>query len=447
MKPYSPNNEPVIAVGLLQGVQGVSFSLSGEYEDGTGQCFSKGAYQVDCCKGILRCAGPHSAESKELVFRPIDKDSARFSLETTIGIDFHWQQKERQTFSGGLRFLPSGHDRFTIINDVPLEAYLTSVICSEMDASSPLELIKAHCVVSRSWLLAQRKEHPPKSDDGWHSIESEGERIRWYDHEAHRGFVVCADDHCQRYHGVGRIKSSNALRAVSETRGLVLTYEGRLCDARYGKCCGGVTETFGVAWADEEVPYLIPLLDGPGEKAPLPDLVHDDSLREYLGHPPDVYCHCTDEQILAAILTPHDRETLDFFRWRIRLSATETSDLLREKLGVDLGRVLALDPVERGLSGRLKRLRCVGERGSLVIGKELEIRRALSGSHLYSSAFVVDVEGSTDCPDAFILSGAGWGHGVGLCQIGAAVMAWRGTRYVEILSHYYPGTSMERLYE
>ena len=447
MNPDLPKNEPIISVGLLQDVEAATFRLAGGFVDRSGQSFPEGEYRVDSHEGVLRCTGPRSTESSELVLEPNDDNATRFSLETTIGIDFHWQQKERQAFSGGLRFKPSGDERFTIINDVPLEAYLTSVICSEMDASSPLELIKAHSVVSRSWLLAQRKSFTPESDEGAYSKESDGEHIRWYDHEAHRDFAVCADDHCQRYHGVGRIKSSNALQAVAETRGQVLTYSGKLCDARYGKCCGGVTEAFSVAWADDEVPYLVPVLDGPSEWAPLPDLAHDDALREYLLEPLDVYCNCTDEQILAAILTPHDRETRDFFRWKIQLSAAETSDLLRKKLGVDLGRVLALEPVERGLSGRLKRMRWVGERGSLVIGKELEIRRALSRSHLYSSAFVVDVDGPTDCPDAFVLSGAGWGHGVGLCQIGAAVMAWQGTRYVEILSHYYPGTLMERLYE
>jgi peptidoglycan hydrolase-like amidase len=442
-----PKVEPVIAVGLVEDSESVSFRLSGEFEDGSGASFPSGDYCVECREGVLRLTGAHSAESRELVLQPEDEAEARFSLEATIGIDFHWQQKEQQSFSGGLRFKLTSDDRLTVINDVPLEAYLTSVICSEMDASSPLELIKAHSVVSRSWLLAQRKEPASKTNDGAHTIEREGERIRWYDREAHRDFVVCADDHCQRYHGVGRIKSADALQAVRETRGQVLTYDGKLCDARYGKCCGGVTEAFDVAWADEEVPYLVPLWDGPGEIARLPDLVHDDALREFIRNPPDVFCNCNDEQILGAILTPHDRETRDFFRWKVRLSASEVADLLRNKLGADLGRILALEPVERGRSGRLKLLRWVGEKRSLVIGKELEIRRALSESHLYSSAFVVDVEGPADRPDGFVLKGAGWGHGVGLCQIGAAVMAWRDTRYEAILSHYYPGSSMERLYE
>lgn len=443
-----PKVEPVIAAGLVEGAESVSFRLSSEFEDGSGSRFPSGDYRVECREGVLQLTGAHSAASRELIFQPKDEAEACFSLEATIGVDFHWQQKEQQSFSGGLRFKLVDGDRFTVINDIPLEAYLTSVICSEMDASSPLELIKAHSVVSRSWLLAQRKEPAFKTDDGTHILEHEGELIRWYDHEAHRDFVVCADDHCQRYHGVDRIKSPNAFQAVQETRGQVLMYEGKLCDARYGKCCGGVTEAFDVAWADEEVPYLVPLWDGPDEKAPpLPDLVHDDALLEFLRNPPDVFCNCADEKILSAVLTPHDRETRDFFRWKVRLCAVEATDLLKKKLGVDLGRILALEPLERGRSGRLKRLRFVGEKGSLVIGKELEIRRALSESHLYSSAFVIDVEGPVDRPDGFVLEGSGWGHGVGLCQIGAAVMAWRDTRHDAILSHYYPGTSMERIYE
>jgi peptidoglycan hydrolase-like amidase len=447
MKPDLPTNEPVIAVGLVEGAKAVSFHLSGEFKDGAGARFPEGDYKAESHEGVLRFTGAGSVESRELVLEPTDEAAAHFSLEATIGIDFHWQQVERQAFSGGLRFKLAGEDRLNVINDVPLEAYLISVICSEMDASSPLELIKAHSVVSRSWLLAQREKRPTDGSGGAHSQESDGEIIRWYDHEAHRDFVVCADDHCQRYHGLGRIKSPNALRAVAETRGRVLTFDEMLCDTRYGKCCGGVTEAFGVAWQDEDVPYLVPLWDGSDERAPLPNLTHDQALRDYLRHPPDVYCHCTDDRILSAILTPHDRKTRDFFRWKVQLSAAETGDLLRDKLGIDLGRILALEPVERGRSGRLKRLRWVGEKGSLVIGKELEIRRALSDSHLYSSAFVVDIEGPAEWPDAFVLEGAGWGHGVGLCQIGAAVMAWQGTGYAEILSHYYPGTSMERVYE
>jgi peptidoglycan hydrolase-like amidase len=227
----------------------------------------------------------------------------------------------------------------------------------------------------------------------------------------------------------------------------VLFYEKGVCDTRYGKCCGGVTEDFRVAWSDDAVPYLVPVFDGPADGMPHPPLTEEEAVRQYIENPPDVYCNCMDERILDEILTSRDRQTRDFFRWRTVLEARRATELFREKVGIDLGRILALEPVERGLSGRLKRLRWVGEKGSMVIGKELEIRRVLSSTHLYSSALVIDIEGSARRPDAFVLSGAGWGHGVGLCQIGAAVMAWQGLGHADILKHYYPGTTVEHLYD
>jgi SpoIID/LytB domain protein len=435
--------EPVIAVGLRQDVSSLSFHLTGDFTDGSGKHRPAGEYDVRCHEGIIRCKGAESFESEELVLTPRAQDTGRFSLQTTIGVDFHWQQEEIQTFSGKLRFLPSGGDRFSVINDVALETYLTSVICSEMDASSPLELIKAHSVISRSWLLAQRKNATLRPT----AKAAEGERIRWYDHEAHRNFDVCADDHCQRYHGIGRIKSPEAGRAVRETRGKVLVFDEKICDTRYSKCCGGVTEDFRVAWSDEEIPYLVPVPDGPAMETPNPPLTDEAALREFLRNPADAYCNCTDDEVLRTILTPHDRETRDFFRWTVRLDADRVSELFAEKSGIDLGRIVRLEPVERGLSGRLKRLRFVGERADLVIGKELEIRRVFSPTHLLSSAFVVDIDGPAHRPEAFILRGAGWGHGVGLCQIGAAVMAWRGIGHEEILTHYYPATTLARVFD
>jgi SpoIID/LytB domain protein len=226
----------------------------------------------------------------------------------------------------------------------------------------------------------------------------------------------------------------------------VLVFAEQICDARYSKCCGGVTEDFRVAWSDEEVPYLVPVPDGPGNEIPHPPLTNETAVREFLRDPPDAYCNCMDDDVLNTILTPHDRETRDFFRWTARLGAERASDVFREKSRIDLGRIVRLEAVERGLSGRLKRLRFVGEKAEIVIGKELEIRRVLSPTHLLSSAFVIDIEGPARRPDVFILSGAGWGHGVGLCQIGAAVMAWRGTGYEDILAHYYPGTSLEHVF-
>ena len=270
--------------------------------------------------------------------------------------------------------------------------------------------------------------------------------MRWTEREAHQDFDVCADDHCQRYQGTARINAPGVVAAIRQTRGEVLTYNGRPCDARFSKNCGGVSEEYQTAWGDLAVPYLVALRDTRGPDRNPPALVDDRAMRAFLQNPPAAYCDCTDMSILGSVLNDYDLATEGLFRWRVRLPASEASRLVSQKLGTDLGRLLNLEPVERGPSGRLKRLRLVGERGSLVIGKELEIRRVLSETHLYSSAFVVDVEGPSQRPDAFLLTGAGWGHGVGLCQIGAAVMAHQGAGYREILEHYYPGTQVQHFY-
>jgi stage II sporulation protein D len=408
--------EPTVAVGLVENAESVSIRLKGSYQEQDGRVVPPGVI---------------SSPPAGLILEPLNPEEDRFLVEATIGIDFHWQQKEELSFSGALRLVPGPGGKVTLINDVPLEDYITSVVCSEMRSTSPPDLVKAHAVISRSWLLAQLE---PKAPQPTERIQ-EGEIIRWYDRQAHTGFDVCADDHCQRYQGTGRIDSPAVARAVADTRGLVLIHDGQPCDARFSKCCGGITEDFTTAWGDQPVPYLIPVFDGPDAEIPTKPP------REFIANPPDAYCNCADDRILEQVLNPYDLETKDFFRWQVRLGAQETGDLVKKKLGVDLGFIKALEPLERGRSGRIKRLRLVGESGSLVIGKELEIRRALSESHLYSSAFVVDTEG-TD----FILNGAGWGHGVGLCQIGAAVMAFQGLEYSEILKHYYPGTGLKRVW-
>jgi len=436
-------SEPFIEVGLVLDAESVTVRLDGEFVDINGSVVAAGEYRVDAAGERVRCGG---IEAVELRWLPVEFDRCEFALEATIGVQFHWQQQEVQTFAGGVRFVATGN-KLTVINDVPLETYLTSVICSEMSATSPADLVKAHSVVSRSWLLAQcaaraAGKGPPVAAD------SDGEElIRWYDREGHPNFDVCADDHCQRYHGTGRIHTGTAYDAIGVTRGQVLVFDGQVCDARYAKACGGVTEDFRAAWSEEEVPYLVPFVDGAEPAMPDPPLTDEAALRRFVEARPDVYCNCTDAGVLDQVLTSFDRETQDFFRWQVRLTVEEASRLVEEKLGLGLGRILALEPVERGLSGRLVRLRVVGEGGRRVIGKELEIRRALSPSHLYSSAFVVDTEGPSQRPDAFVLSGAGWGHGVGLCQIGAAVMASRGVGYEDILRHYYPSTALERAYE
>lgn len=440
--------EPVIGVGLLDRCAGTSISLDGPYQDDSGRVVPAGRLDVECRAGVLRCQGVWHGETRRLRLSPLDGHRSQFSLAATIGIDFHWQQRETQSFRGELQCLAQPDDRFAVVNRVALETYVTSVVCSEMKAASPPEFIKAHAVISRSWLLAQLEARGATSEaDDQVPADRPGERIRWTDRQAHRDFDVCADDHCQRYQGTARIDSPGVVEAIRTTRGEVLACEGRACDARFSKSCGGVIDLFSTAWGDQDPPYLAALRDAPDPDRSPPPLAEDAALREFLANPPESYCNCADSSILQNVLNDYDLATTNFFRWRERLTADDASRLVREKLAVDLGRLLRLEPVERGPSGRLKRLRFVGDKGSLVVGKELEIRRALSTSHLYSSAFVVDVEGNPERPDAFLLAGAGWGHGVGLCQIGAAVMAHQAVGYRDILEHYYPGAQVERRYE
>ncbi len=445
MHQHECNQEPIIDVGIIDRSQSATIRLEGAYATSAGDSAGLGEIRIDCRDGVLRCRGAVVLEGEELEFTPDDFDTCRFSLEAMIGIDFHWQQTETEDFRGSLRLLAQPGDRVTVVNRVPLETYITSVICSEMNANSSPESIKSHAVISRSWLLAQLDARDTQPSNRFQISDSE--IIRWTEREAHAAFDVCADDHCQRYQGIGRTDSPEVAAAIAETRGLVLTFDGRACDTRFSKCCGGVVEQYQTAWGDESVPYLIALADGPDLQSPLPALADEATMRVFIEQPPtDAYCNCTDEVILNRVLNDYDRTTHDFFRWQVRLDAVRATELVSDKLDIDLGRILAIEPLERGPSGRLIRLRLSGETASVVIGKELEIRRALSESHLYSSAFVIDTEGTAERPDAFVLTGAGWGHGVGLCQIGAAVMACEGSNHQDILKHYYPGTKIERFY-
>jgi peptidoglycan hydrolase-like amidase len=459
VQPFLPKQEPVIAVGLIDRTESVTVSLEGRYRTQSGRLVGPGRLVLSCHGGVLQSNGSIASEDPPWELIPEDPRLCRFSLEVMIGIDFHWQQMENQTFLGNLQLIPHGQDHLTVINRVPLETYITSVICSEMNANSHPNSIKSHAVISRSWLLAQldareaagleKKEKQKVA--GKHKVSAPlsapAEIIRWTDRQAHLTYDVCADDHCQRYQGTGRIDSPEVAKAIAATHGQVLTYEGRACDARFSKCCGGVVEQFQTAWGDEPVPYLVALADGPDSRLTDPPLTEEPVMRRFIEDPPACYCNCTDHSILGRVLNDYDQSTQDFFRWQVRLDAIRASALVSEKMGIDLGRLLAIEPVERGPSGRLLRLRLSGDGGSVVIGKELEIRRALSRSHLYSSAFVVDIEGPRDRPDTFVLTGAGWGHGVGLCQIGAAVMACREIGYRDILSHYYPATRLDRIYD
>jgi SpoIID/LytB domain protein len=403
-----------------------SFSCNGAAVEGTHTVTARG--------GKLLFAG-NSYDT--LLFTPADED-CRFVLhDVVIGLNFHWERKEDQTFKGELLFIVED-GRVRAINRLFIEDYLVSVISSEMSAASSPEFLKAHTVISRSWLYAQllRKERVTQGTLGY---ETSCETIRWYAREDHTLFDLCADDHCQRYQGLTRAINPNVAAAVKATEGLVLKYDGEVCDARFSKCCGGATERFSACWEDVDYPYLEAFRDCEGA-AQLPDLTTESGAREWIESTPDAFCSSVPARVLAQVLNSYDRETNDFYRWKVEYSREELSRLVAARSGIDFGEIQELVPVERGASGRIVKLRIVGSKATRVVGKELEIRRWLSPSHLYSSAFVVDRS-----EKGFCLKGAGWGHGVGLCQIGAAVMGENGCDYVKILQHYYPGAVIESI--
>lgn len=444
--------EPVITVGILSGKE-IGFSFPKEFisSDGIAIC---GIQQAVYRKGKI-CW--QEKEYDELSFTPQQDTSSFFELQdVTIGINFHWERKEVQRFKGELKIIVED-DRLTAINIIPIEDYLTSVISSEMSATASLELLKAHAVISRSWLLNKLKVangklkvimHPDNTANFEFSTLP-SQLIKWYDHEAHKNFDVCADDHCQRYQGITRTSTPQAIEAVFATRGEVLMYEEEICDARFSKCCGGAFEEFQNCWENVKHPYLIGQRDSKTETR-LPDLTKEVEADKWIRTSPAAFCNTHNKQVLSQVLNNYDQETTDFYRWRVCYSQQELSELIHKRSGIEFGKIIDLIPVERGTSGRLVRLKIVGTLRTLIIGKELEIRRTLSSSHLYSSAFVVDKEYKEDekeIPSRFILTGSGWGHGVGLCQIGAAVMGEQGYKYKEILSHYYPGSAIEQQYK
>lgn len=408
---------------------------------------------------------------EKLIFTPRDEEQCCFELkEVTIGVDFHWQRKENQRFKGALELIIE-QDRLTAVNHVRVEDYLTSVISSEMSASASEELLKAHAVISRSWLLASMKrmeqDYPQlKPHPEAHRVElpttygdEDREHIKWFERDAHTRFDVCADDHCQRYQGITRACRETVQRAIEATRGQVLTSEGSICDARFSKCCGGAFEEFAYCWDNIRYPYLkkrADWLDALKRAPALPDLTQEEEAERWIRTAPTAFCNTHDHSILSQVLNSYDQETTDFYRWKVTYSQEELSTLIRKRSGVDYGAIIDLIPIARGTSGRLWKLKIVGTKQSRIIGKELEIRRTLSASHLYSSAFVVDKEGTlcvesntagvTQVPARFILTGAGWGHGVGLCQIGAAVMGAQGYDYQTILAHYFDGAELTHLY-
>ena len=436
------NGEPRVSVGIVTANE-IVFSLHQPY-NANGMTVS-GKQSVSYENGAIIWNGKRY---KELVFQP-QEAGASFSLEdVTIGVNFHWERKETQTFLGILRFAIEGTAMWAI-NELPVERYLESVISSEMSATSSLRLLEAHAVISRSWLLAQienRRSAKTEQTSLYSCITGKDKMIKWYDRQDHTLFDVCADDHCQRYQGITKETSPHVAVAIQHTRGQVLMSEGKICDARFSKCCGGAMEEFQYCWEDSPKPYLKAIGDTP-EKT-IPDLTVEANAEEWIRTSPDSFCNTSDKNILSQVLNDYDQETTDFYRWRVDYTQEEISQLINSKLNIDFGQIIDLIPIERGKSARLCQLKIVGTKQTLTIGKELEIRRALSPSHLYSSAFVVDKEdvNAEGIPALFHIIGCGWGHGVGLCQIGAAVMGEKGYNYDQILAHYYPGADLKELY-
>lgn len=431
--------EPFITVGILSGKE-IEFSFPETFIS-SDKLESTGAQKAVYKEGKIYWRGKMY---DELSFSPKPSDSAFFELkDVTIGINFHWERKEPQRFKGVLKLIIEG-EKLTAINIIHVEDYLTSVISSEMSAHASLELLKAHAVISRSWLLNKTKTE--KTDKmGNEELRMNSELIKWYDHEAHTHYDVCADDHCQRYQGITRASTPQAIEAVSSTRGEVLMYNGMICDTRFSKCCGGALEEFQNCWENVRYPYLLGKRDDKTNNE-LPDLTTEVNANQWIRTSPSAFCNTQDKKILSQVLNNYDQETTDFYRWKVSYTQQELSELIYNRSGIDFGKIIDLIPIERGTSGRIVKLKIVGTLQTLIIGKELEIRRTLSPSHLYSSAFVVNKEGQEEIPSRFTFTGAGWGHGVGLCQIGAAVMGERGYTYKEILSHYYPESTVEQQY-
>ena len=443
---YSYDKEPEVKVGIVSG-QKIHFSLNKPYL-AKGETVI-GEQEVEFSEGGVLWNGN---QYSSLTFHPQSAD-ASFSLnDVTIGVNFHWERKETQTFLGTLRFVVES-DKICAINELPVEKYLESVISSEMSATSSLELLKAHAVISRSWLLAQMKKRRDVAESGnnfFSFTKKEDMLIRWYDREDHTIFDVCADDHCQRYQGITKETSPHVAEAIRQTKGQVLLDGDEICDARFSKCCGGVTEEFQYCWEDTPKNYLTAVRDiALGIESTLPNLTNEEEAEKWIRFNPPAFCNTQDKRILSQVLNDYDQETVDFYRWKVTLTQEKLQQLIADRLKMDLGSILDMKSVERGTSGRISKLQIIGTDKTFTIGKELEIRRTLSDSHLLSSAFIVDKYDIDEqgVPQRFELIGAGWGHGVGLCQIGAAVMGEEGYLYDAILLHYYQGAEIKKLYK
>jgi stage II sporulation protein D len=437
------NREPKIKVALLQNYSEARISLSGAFSLSDGRAI-EGCYTADVHQGLvvlIDSSGKEIIRQREILLSATEKTSFTVS-NVKIGIDFHWQREQEQSFCGDLFFRAVSGSSFNLINEILLEDYLESVISSEMSATAPLEFLKAQAIVARSWLMTMLDK---KQELGHLSfIKTEDEIMVWQDVNDHQGFDVCADDHCQRYQGITRIFSENVHEAINATRGNFLFHEGKICDARYYKSCGGQTEIFSTAWEDKNPAYLKSVNDAAEQHLPVQSEI---KAEKWLRSRPRAFCNTTDIELLKKILPAFDQETPDFYRWRINYKRRELEDIIGRKSGIDFGELKDIVPLARGPSGRIYKLKIEGSRKTMIVGKELEIRRWLSPSHLLSSAFIVSkikaVDGSVN---NFIIEGGGWGHGVGMCQIGAAVMASRGFKAEEILTHYFTGIQLKKMY-
>lgn len=452
-RPENLSQVPRIEVGILA-AERIGFKLEGPHQIFGENASWQGPGEAVIQKGRIELfrEGESMGTWDEVILQPADAATGSFILhDVVIGIDFHWEQKEDQEFRGALKFMVAG-DRLQAVNLISVEDYLISVISSEMRGDSSPSLLKAHTIISRSWLLAQmeKQDSLEQANETYElGYRTEDELMRWYDREDHDSFHVCADDHCQRYQGITRAHNPEVVRAVEETSGEVLVYEGKICDARFSKCCGGVVEEFQHCWEPVSHPYLQRVDDNPEDRpVNTNDLKIETHAVSFIESTPEAFCNTRDEKLLRQVLNDYDQTFRDFYRWEVRYSQEELSALIQKKSGMDFGKILDLKPIKRGESGRLVKLKIVGEKLTLTIGKELEIRRWLSESHLFSSAFTVKrQEVSEGIPGQFMLRGAGWGHGVGLCQIGAAVMADKGYSHQEILGHYFIDAKLEYRYE
>jgi len=470
-----------INVGILS-THTIRFILNGDFISGNGSIYT-GKQKAKYKEGKVFF---NDDLLEEIIFKPGKENDSFDLINVVIGINFHWERKENQRFKGALKFIVEDKN-ITAINVVKVEDYLTSVISSEMSATASEELLKAHAVISRSWLLCplqevrskeqevRGKEQMNESITGYqlpttnyqlpitddrlpttdyrlpttdYQLPSNNIITRWYERDAHTKFDVCADDHCQRYQGITKASTPAVETAIKATRGEVLIYDNKICDARFSKSCGGITESFENCWAPIHIPYLTPIIDN--TEAPVGfdiELTTEDYAVDWIRKSPAAFCNTTDKKVLSQVLNNYDQETTDFYRWKVEYTQTELSELICRKSGIDFGEIIDLIPVKRGESGRIIELRITGTKQTVVVGKELEIRKWLSESHLYSSAFVADKFDFIDeIPQRFTLTGAGWGHGVGLCQIGAAVMGEKGYTYKEILQHYFRGAELKKIY-